>query len=279
MHSEDSPEVLRKIRLTKIFNPVYSGPMKNHASPERTMPLTGHIAELRRRLIISILFAVTGMTICFFLYPFIYRLLFAPFAVLNGQSAGSEQTLFITTIFEGFFTRLKAAFFSGLIVTFPVHVYHIIRFIFPGLKKGEKQTVIATLVVSAVLLPLGFYYGYYFIIPLSVAFLTGAGFVPENVGLLLNYGKNIFIIIQFLLAFMIIFQMPIVLVLVMKLNLVTRKTLWSGSRYMIVFIFVLSAILTPPDFISQVAVALPLVLLYFLALLAAKICRFGEGHV
>ena len=120
------------------------------------------------------------------------------------------------------------------------------------------------------------YYAYYQIIPISIAFLTNTGFIPERVGLLLNYQKNIFYVFRFMLVTLILFQLPIILEVLMVVSLVKRRTLMRTSRFFVVGIFVLSALMTPPDFISQVSVALPLILLFFLTILIAKIFHFGE---
>ena len=94
--------------------------------------------------------------------------------------------------------------------------------------------------------------------------------------MLLNYGQNIFYIFQYLLVSLVLFQLPILLEILLIVNIIKRKTLLKASRYMIVFIFILAAILTPPDFMSQVTLALPLIVLYFLTIFIAKIFKFGE---
>ena len=110
----------------------------------------------------------------------------------------------------------------------------------------------------------------------KLRFLTSSKFIPFNVGLLLNYTKNIFYILQFIFIALVIFQTPIILELLLISNVVKRKALLKMSKYIIILIFVLSALLTPPDFISQVSLATPLIVLYFLTILIAKIFRFGE---
>ena len=234
-----------------------------------------HLRELRKRLIISIVAAAVAAIICFFLYDFILYFLFRPFKTLDQPIAG--DFLFVNTIFEGFVTKLKVSLLCGVIISLPVHLYNGVRFIFPGLTGKEKKMIAIVLTSSFVLTAGSGYYSYFSVIPLSVAFLTNSGFIPQDVGLLLNFGQNIFYIFQFILAFIILFQMPIVLVVLMAMNVVPRKTLFRASRYILVGIFVLAALLTPPDFVSQVSLALPLVLLFFLAILIAKAFRLGEG--
>ena len=110
-----------------------------------------------------------------------------------------------------------------------------------------------------------------------MSFLTGNGFVPGDVGILLNFGRNVFYILQFLLVTLLLFQVPIVIEILLAIGVVGRKTLWKSSRYIIIGSFILSAILTPPDIISQVGLALPLVVLYFGALSIAGIFRIGRA--
>ena len=201
-------------------------------------------------------------------------MLFAPFEAISGSDA--EDILFVNSIFEGFLTKIKVAFLCGIILSLPVHFYNVIRFVFPGLKPKEKQVIGISLSASFILVALSAYYAYYQIIPISIAFLTNTGFIPERVGLLLNYQKNIFYVFRFMLVTLILFQLPIILEVLMVVSLVKRRTLMRTSRFFVVGIFVLSALMTPPDFISQVSVALPLILLFFLTILIAKIFHFGE---
>ena len=216
-----------------------------------------HIQELRKRIIVSLL-----ALLCTAIASFI---LFKPFKALAHLIA-EEEVLFMHTIFEGFLIRMKVSIISGSILSFPVHLYNIIRFVFPGLKEKEKEVILNSLYASFILSIFAFYYSYYKVIPISINFLTGTRFIPTNVGLLLNYGKNILYIFQFLLISLLLFQLPIVLVVLMVMNILKRRTLLRASRYVIVVIFILSAILTPPDFISQVSLALPLAALFFLTI-------------
>ncbi len=129
---------------------------------------------------------------------------------------------------------------------------------------------------SFILMIMSTYLSYFKILPVSISFLTNSNFIPSDVGLLLNYDSNLFYVLYFVFWSMIAFQTPIVFVLLMAFNVIKRKTALTLSRYIIVGIFVLSAVVTPPDVVSQVGLALPLVVLFFIALLIAKIFKFGE---
>ena len=248
-------------------------PKKNNK--DASMPLLGHISELRNRLIISTILIIVSSIIAFYFYDFIVYFLFEPFKQLN-RVEGSD-VLFVNTILEGFLIKIKVSLIGGIIISMPIHILNIVRFIFPGLKQKEKWTISISLFVGFFLAVFSIYYGYFKIIPLSIMFLTSAGFIPEDIGLLLNFSKNIFYILHFLFITVLLFQLPIFLEALLAMNIIKRSFLMKGSRFIVVIIFVLSAILTPPDLISQISIALPLIILYFLAILIAKIFKFGEG--
>jgi sec-independent protein translocase protein TatC len=240
------------------------------------MSFVDHLRELRLRLIVSLVAVLCGAIVCYIFFKPIVNFLYAPFQEIE-RLAGGEEILFVNTLFEGFLTRIKVALLAGIVFSLPVHIYNIIRFVLPGLKKREKKIILIALSASFALIVFSVYYGYFKIIPISIKFLSGAVFIPSRVGMLLNYGRNVFYIFQFLLITLVLFQMPVVLEILMIMNVLSRKTLLHSSRYIIIAIFILSAILTPPDFVSQVSVALPLIALIFLSLLIARIFNFGSG--
>jgi sec-independent protein translocase protein TatC len=154
----------------------------------------------------------------------------------------------------------------------------LVRFTLPALKKKEKNVLFAALVCGAILVLVGFYYGYFYILPLTIKFFTSSGFLPEKVGFLLNYQRNVIYIFRFILMIMLSFQFPILLEVFLVLNIVSRKSLFKASRFVIVLVFFVSALITPPDFISQCIISIPLIFLYFCAIFIAKIFHFGEGE-
>lgn len=248
---------------------------RNKDSPEKTMSLLDHLAELRRRVIISALAVLAGSVVTFVVNPLILDFLMRPLRAIEQPGAAGEM-LYMQTLFEGFLTRLKLSILTGVILSLPVHVFNVVRFTFPALSGREKRIVAVAAGGSFVLALAAFSYSYFNIIPLSVSFLTGAGFVPEDVGLLLNYSTNIFYVLQFLLICVLLFQLPIVLIALMALGTFSRRTLWRSMRYIVAGTFLLAAILTPPDFVSQISVAVPLVVLFLGAGVLAKILRLGE---
>ena len=247
------------------------------ASARGTMPFLEHAAELRRRLITSLLAVLLAAIVCYLFYEPVLAVLLRPLESLPSaaESDADAEYLFINTIFEGFLVRVKVALIAGAVLSLPVHLYNLVRFIFPGLTRRERRAVMATLTASFVLLLAGFLYSYYSVIPLSVRFLVSGGFIPPGVGLLLNFQRNVFFVFQFLLVFLLVFQIPILLVVLMMTGVVTRHALLRASRYAVVCIFALSAVVTPPDVVSQVSLAVPMVGMFFLSILVAKLLGFG----
>lgn len=241
-----------------------------------TMPFLEHAAELRQRLLISLLAVLLAAIACYLFYEPVLAVLLRPLESLPPAAPAADAAyLFINTIFEGFLVRVKVALIAGAVLSLPVHLYHLVRFIFPGLTGRERRAVTATLAASFVLLLAGFLYSYYSVIPLSVRFLVSGGFIPPGVGLLLNFQRNVFFVFQFLLVFLLVFQIPILLVVLMMTGAVTRRALLRASRYAVVLIFALAAVVTPPDVVSQVSLAVPMVGMFFLSILVAKLLGFG----
>lgn len=241
---------------------------------DEEVPVVEHLRELRFRMISSTAAILVGAVIAFVLYDTVFAFFVAPFRTIEQVL---DSTLYIHSVFEGFTVKIRLSVVAGVILSFPVHLYNLVRFVFPGLVPRERRIVDITLVASSILALLAFYYGYFHMIPLSVRFLTGLGFIPDEVGLLLGYGQNVFYVLQILLLLLLLVQVPVVLEILMVLNVVKRKALLRGWRYVVMAIFPLSAIFTPPDFVSQLTVAVPLIGLFFLTLLIAKIFGFGEG--
>lgn len=238
------------------------------------MTILSHLMELRRCLIISGIALVVGF---FFALPFYEKIIEFFCKPIQGLSYSDGKVLYINTITEGFFVKLKLSIMVGFFLSSPVHILNILSFVLPGLLKREKQILFSAMLSSIIFMIGGFLYSYNTIIPISVIFLTKKGFIPENTGILLNFSSYIFYMLQFIMATILIFQIPIVLEILLMLNVVKRKTLFYYGRYVIVLIFFISALLTPPDFISQIALALPMTLLYYLTLVIAKIFKFGEN--
>jgi len=240
---------------------------------QEVMPILSHLAELRRCVIISIIALIVGFAIALSFYDYIIDFLFQP---LSNLVSDGEDILYVNTFSEAFLVQMKISALAGIIISSPIHVVNILSFIFPGLVRKEKRIILITLFTSFSFIIASFFYSYYSIIPVMITFLTSSNFIPEYTGMLLNFQGNIFYILQFMLMALVVFQLPIVLEMLLMMNVVQRKTLLKSGRYVIVLFFLVAAIITPPDFITQIGLALPMTALYFLTILIAKICGFGE---
>jgi Sec-independent protein secretion pathway component TatC len=245
-------------------------------NPERVMSALDHLIELRRRFIASLFAFVACFIIALAFYGRIIGLITAQFERIEASLGGAK--LFANSIAEGFLVQLQASAIVALIVSLPFHLVNMSQFIFPALGARMRKIVSICLVASFALAFIGANIAYFQIIPFSIRFLTDAAFIPRDVGVLLNYQKSISYVLSFLLWTILTFQTPLVLELLLALNVLKRRAVFHASRYIIVLIFIVAAIVTPSvDPISQCAIAAPLILLYFLVLLIAKVFKLGEA--
>jgi sec-independent protein translocase protein TatC len=247
--------------------------MKARKDTKKTMTVIEHIRELRTTVIISLISYAASCVVCFIFSETIIGIFTSQFSAVGSEV---EKAMVVSTIAEGFLAQLKMTVIAGLILSLPVHIFGIVKFVFPGLLPRERRIVMTFLICSLILIILGAYFAYFKLVPLVVRFLTNPRFVPESVGFLLNFQTNVFYILSFILWAVLALQAPLLMEILLFLNVLKRRQVLRASRYIIVGIFVLAAVITPPDFISQLGVALPLIAFYFLALLIAKIFKCGE---
>ena len=241
---------------------------------QKDMPILAHIRELRNVIITSIIAFVIACIVSFTLSKQIISIFTEPFTRIDSLV---EKTLVVSSIAEGFVAQLKITVIGGFIVSMPVHIFGIIRFVLPGLSVREKRIVISFLFFSLMLIVTGAYMVYFKLIPLAIGFLTNPYFVPGTVGFLLNYQTNVFYLLSFMLWAVLALQIPLIMEILLVMNVLKRRQVWKATRFIIVGCFILAAIVTPPDIASQIGVAVPLCCFHFLALLIAKIFKFGEG--
>ncbi|MBL6722684.1 MAG: twin-arginine translocase subunit TatC [Candidatus Margulisbacteria bacterium] len=236
------------------------------------MPLLGHFEELRKRLLWCMVCIGTFSIASYSLYPMISQVILAPFlpSMVDGASIN------VNSIYEGFFVKIKVSALGGLVLSLPFILFQICRFVLPGLKPGEKKWMIILLFASSIFSICSTYVGYAIVFPYIVTSLLQTAFVPDNIHVLLNYNENLSSMIAFLVGGIVVFQSPILLMVLLAKQWITRRYLLKNARWFIVGIVVCSAIVTPPDIFSQLCLALPLVGCYFACILLAKIMGWGQ---
>ena len=237
------------------------------------MSLGDHLNELRTRLLRIIVSVITCTGLSFFFTDYLLRIIITPFQSLNQNI---ESSFVVSTLFEGFLTKLNISLYSGILLSSPIILYHILRFCFPGLTKKEQKASIAILVSSFVLIIAGVGLAYTKIIPLSLGMLLSDTFIFSDADLYLNFHHTVFYIIHFLLIICLAFQFPIAVDLLLAFKLISFKRLLKSSRWIVIGLAIFSAIITPPDIVSQLGIFVPLLLLYSMSLLIAFLFKWGR---
>ncbi len=232
-------------------------------------PLIDHLIELRTRLLWSVGAIIIAFLICFAFAEQIFALLVRPLA-----AAGQEKVIF-TQVFEAFFVKVRVAFFGALMLSFPVVATQMWRFVAPGLYRKEKLALLPFLAATPFLFAAGACFAYFVAIPTALKFLLGFQGDLGNSGVsqeaLPSVGEYLSFIMQFLFAFGAAFLLPVLLMLLNRAGILSREQLVGFRRYFIVAAFVIAAIFTPPDVVSQLLLAIPLILLYEVSLIAIRI--------
>ena len=235
------------------------------------MSLIDHITELRKRLLWSFFYIILIFIVCFYFADELFSFLAAP--LVNLMDTENGQGFIYTALQEAFFTELKVAFFFALFFAFPLISIQIWKFIAPGLYKNEKKAFLPFLIATPILFFAGGAMVYYLISPVAWKFflsyqnLNSSG-IP--IRLEAKMGEYLSLMMRFIFAFGLAFQLPVVLGLLTKANLVSYESLKKFRKYAIVIAFLAAAFLTPPDPFSQISLALPIIILYEISIFIAK---------
>ena len=246
------------------------------------MPLLDHLIELRSRLIYSVITILVLFFICYYFSPQLYDFLVAPLADVLEDMGGNRRLIF-TALHEAFFTYIKVAFFAALFLSFPFIAIQIWMFIAPGLYKNEKRAFAPFLIATPILFFAGGALVYYFIFPLAWSFFLsfesvgGAGALP--IQLEAKVDQYLSLVMRLIFAFGLCFELPVIMTLLGRVGMVTSKGMKEKRKYAIVLAFVAAAVLTPPDVISQIGLALPTMLLYEISIYSVKMVEKKRGDV
>ncbi len=240
------------------------------------MPLLDHLIELRQRMLYSVIALFVAFLICFYFAQELFDFLVQPLAdlLIDREGVRGARRLIFTDLTEVFFTHIKIAFFFGAFVSSPIFLTQLWLFVAPGLYKNEKMALAPFLVASPVLFFLGGALVYFVLFPLAwsffLSFETMGGsdtlpIVPEP-----KVSEYLSLVMKLIFAFGLCFQLPVLMTLLARVGLATSKGMAEKRKYAVVGVFIVAAVITPPDPISQLSLAIPIILLYEISILMAK---------
>ncbi len=232
------------------------------------IPFTSHLDELRKRLIVCFISIGIGFLICYFFSKTLFNILMQPLLT----AMPPEEKLIYTGLPEAFFTYLKVAFLAGILLAVPVIMYELWMFIAPGLYQKEKRWVFPIVFLSSFFFLGGALFGYFVVFPFGFKFFMG--FASDAIRPLPSMKEYLGFSSKLLFAFGIVFELPLFITFLAKLGIVDVQFLKTKRKYAILLFFIFSAILTPPDVITQIMMSGPLIVLYEVSIVGARV--FGK---
>ena len=235
------------------------------------MSFLAHCKEIRNRLILLLFFFIISFIVSYFYINQLYNILLIPLKNLNIAELEPRRLIY-TALPEAFTSYIKLALFVSLLVSFPYLNWHLYRFIMPGLYKNEKKFYLYMLIFSPILFYFGCFFAYYVIFPLAWQFFLTFENLASNFPIILEakISEYLSLSMRIIIAFGLSFQLPIILTLLIKSGLMSYNNLKNCRKYAFLLFFIIGAVITPPDIISQIGIALPMYLLYEITLLISK---------
>ncbi len=247
------------------------------ANPEEDIdqskaPLMDHLIELRRRLIYCVITVLIFFIFCYAFAQDIYNFLLIPYRFAVGGETRIE--MIYTAPQEFFFTQLRVAFFGAVALSFPMLAAQLYMFVAPGLYRNERQAFLPYLIATPILFALGGSVVFFIVMPLAMRFFLSmqqAGDAQVHIQLTAKVSEYLHLITTLIMGFGLCFQLPVVLTLLARVGIVSSQWLRKQWRYAVVIIFAVAALLTPPDILSQIGLAIPTLLLYEISIFAVKL--------
>jgi sec-independent protein translocase protein TatC len=236
---------------------------------EKTLPFTVHLEELRRRIMVCLAAIAVGFLACYAFKEQLFEFISIP---LIASLPDDTSWMIFTGVTEAFFTYLKVSFLAGVLLALPVIFYQLWAFIAPGLYATEKKIAIPFVVFSTLFFITGASFGYFVVFPFGFTFLLG--FATETIRPFPSIKEYLSFATKLLIAFGLVFELPLITYFLSKVGILTHRTLSRNRRYFIVMAFLMSAALTPPDVVTQMLMAGPILLLFEISVFVARI--FGK---
>ena len=235
---------------------------------DNKLPFTGHLDELRKRLIVCLVAVGVGFVLSYGFKAQLFEILTQP--LIKAMQTGDK--IIFTGLPEAFFTYLKVAFLAGIMLASPIILYQFWMFVVPGLYDRERRMLLPIVILSSFFFIGGALFGYFLVFPLGFKFFLG--FATESIQALPSMKEYLGFSAKLLLAFGLVFELPLVITFLAKLGIVSVEFLKKNRKYALLIFFVGAAILTPPDVVTQIMMAVPLMMLYEISIIGARI--FGR---